>query len=536
MKNMFLVKKSISIFALTIFAILCIIFLVALISAFIPTFHLQSNMLENNAHSKTEGLWNTTIFTLKQALLSTLLALIIGISAAFFTARRKFFGKKFLLSMSAIPMCMPTLLVALGFVMFLGIQGSANRFLMKVCNLPEPPLTFLYSFWGIIIAHGFYNFPIIMKTCHNAWASIPAKEYDAALLLGAKPSRIFRTVTLFHLIPSIVSSAILVFIFCFFSFVIVLLFGGVGTSVLEVEIYQTARTTLNFAKASKLAIIETGIAAISILIYSYIENKNNKTFGIAFDNERIPQKKLNKTETIIFILFLILIFFFFIAPFFSILFAAFTKKGFTLANFQKLFLRKSFWNAFFNTIITGLSTATLSVISAVFLACITSKKKSTLLKTLSLLPMAVSSVVLGMGMTFLVHKGNPFILILAQASIFWPFAYKQISASMEQIPQNILDASSCLSINKLDIDFMIRIPMCFKSILSAFSFCFAMSAGDATLPLMLAIPKFETLALHTYKLAGSYRFQEACACGVILAIITVPLFIFTNTEKRGKTK
>ncbi len=536
MKNRLLVKKSISIFALVIFVALCIIFLSTLVSAFIPTFHSESSLTGNNAHSKIEGLWNTTIFTLKQAFFSTLLALIIGISAAFFTARRKFFGKKFLLSMSAIPMCMPALLVALGFVMFFGMQGSANRFLMKVCNLPEPPFTFLYSFWGIIIAHGFYNFPIIMKTCHNAWSSIPAKEYDSAMLLGASPFKIFRTVTLFHLLPAIFSSAILVFIFCFFSFVIVLLFGGVGTSVLEVEIYQAARTTLNFAKASRLALIETGIASVTIFFYAIIEKKSKEISGIAFDNEKIPQKKICGTEKIFFILFCLLIFVFFVAPFFSILISAFTKNGLTLINFQKLFLRKSFWNAFFNTLIIGFSSATISVTAAIFLSCITSNKKSTLIKTLSLFPMAVSSVVIGMGMTFLVHKGNPLVLILAQSSIFWPFAYKQVSSSMEQIPQNILDAGSCLSVNQLDIDFRIRIPMCYKSIFSAFSFSFAMSAGDATLPLMLAIPKFETLALHTYKLAGSYRFQEACACGVILAIIAVPLFIFTNTEKRGKAK
>ena len=61
-----------------------------------------------------------------------------------------------------------------------------------------------------------------------------------------------------------------------------MLFGGVGTSVLEVEIYQAARTTLNFTKASKLALIETGIASVTIFFYAIIEKKSKENFEKIF--------------------------------------------------------------------------------------------------------------------------------------------------------------------------------------------------------------------------------------------------------------
>ena len=54
--------------------------------------------------------------TLVLALLSSLLALVIGIPAAFFTATRRFPGRRLLLSLSAVPLCVPPLLVALGYV------------------------------------------------------------------------------------------------------------------------------------------------------------------------------------------------------------------------------------------------------------------------------------------------------------------------------------------------------------------------------------------------------------------------------------
>ena len=76
----------------------------------------------------------------------------------------------------------------------------------------------------IIIIHGFYNFPIVMRICSDSWQQLPVDEKNAATMLGANSFRIFRTVTFFQLLPAISSSAIMAFLYSFFSFIIVLLF------------------------------------------------------------------------------------------------------------------------------------------------------------------------------------------------------------------------------------------------------------------------------------------------------------------------
>ena len=88
--------------------------------------------------------------TLVLALLSTLLALVIGIPAAFFTATRTFPGRRLLLSLSAVPLCVPPLLVALGYVMFWGMQGVANdvaQALLDWRSRPSPSCTPLWALW-----------------------------------------------------------------------------------------------------------------------------------------------------------------------------------------------------------------------------------------------------------------------------------------------------------------------------------------------------------------------------------------------------
>ena len=253
------------------------------------------------------------LYTLKQGLLSMVVALLIGIPAGFFTATRQFPGKKFILSLSAIPLCVPPLLVALGYVMFFGMQGVLNRWCMALWNLEEPPIEFLYSLWGIVLAQGFYNFPLVMKTCHDAWRQLSVREYNAACLLGASPFRIFRTITVVQLLPAIASSGMVVFLYSFFSFVIVLLFGGVGTTVLEVEIYQAARSSLNFPLAAASALREALIAFGVLLLYGLLERKSRESRGLAWDAETFYPKKIQGfTEKLgaLILAFLVILFFF----------------------------------------------------------------------------------------------------------------------------------------------------------------------------------------------------------------------------------
>ncbi|MFI3257559.1 MAG: iron ABC transporter permease, partial [Spirochaetales bacterium] len=440
-----------------------------------------------------------------------------------FCARRNFFGKNFLLSLSAIPLCMPPLLIALGFVLVFGMQGSVNRFIMQLFRTNEPSLRFLYSFWGIVIAQGFYNFPIVMKSCYDAWKTIPPEQAHAAKLLGASNRRVFFTVTLYQLTPALVSSCILVCLYCFFSFLIVLLFGAIGSTTLEVAIYQAVRSSFDFKQAAILALIETSIALCLVFAWSKSEKAEKKNVGITYGRADNMPTPLQKNERPLFFIFMSIVFLFFLLPIFSVAAQAFSGN-----NFYTLFSRNNFWQAFFNTVQTAFLTATLSVIAAlvvaVFIRTYDPNKKNIGSRVLPLLPMSVSSVVMGFGMTVLVSRGTPLALVFAQAALTWPLAFKQISATMDRIPQENLEAAQLLSSDSLEGIFRVQIPLCRHSIASAFGFCFAVSSADAVLPLVLAIPRYETLALFTYRLAGSYRFGEACAAGTVLLALSSILF------------
>lgn len=504
--------------------------------------------------------------TLTLALLSTLLSLVVGIPLSFFTATRSFPGRRFLLSLSAIPLCLPPLLVALGYVMFWGMQGVVNRLMMSFGGGSIATSSFLYSPLGIVLAQGFYNFPLVMKTCADAWSQLPKNQHDAALLLGASPWRVFRTITLVQLLPAIATSAMVVFLYCFFSFVIVLVFGGVGTTVLEVEIYQAARSSLNFPLVAALALVETALALAVVALYSLVEGRGRENKGLAWDSAGLGRKKVNGWREALFLgLLLVLVLLFFLLPLVQLVLSAFSVRytgvasffaveRFSFHYFQNLFSRASFYLALKNTLLTATLSSLLAVAGALFYSLLlrewsrwragkqTGGGTSLFLgRVLPLLPMAVSSVVLAIGASSLTIKvlpglrGSPWMLVLLQAALYWPFAFRQISGALDKVPSSLDDAALMLAEFPLDRVFRVYLPLCRKNILAALGFCFALGCGDTTLPLVLAIPRFETLALYTYNLAGSYRFNEACCSGLVLAALTMPIFFVSgrNLPRKG---
>lgn len=529
-------------------AVVLLSFLIPLFAAFFPNI-FSKNFTSFNLENKIEysRLLKITFFTLKIAFGSTFVAIFIGFPAAFFCSKRNFLFKKFLLGLSAVPLCIPILIASLGFVSVFGMSGILNN-IIKSFGFSK--IRLLYSEFGIMIAQGFYNFPLVMSITTRFWSSLSEETENAARLLGTGEFRVFYKITFPKLLPCLASSVIPVFLFCFFSFMMVLLFSVPGTSTLEVELYQTVKTSLDYNMASKLAITETFTAVLLVVLYSLLMGsgktgvevftKKKLPYISSADYESVPVKIL---ECFLFILLIILILLFFIFPLGGIVVSGFTarvsgKDVFSFNQYKTLFKSPGFWEALLTTLKISFFTGFLCTLVSTVYSLLINKKNSSLekkfLEVLALLPMAVSSVVLGFGLTILFKKGNALSLVLVQTALFWPLAFRQISTAVEKIPSDVINASELLTSNYLETSFRVILPWIKESLFASFGFCFAFSAGDTTLPLILSVPKFQTLSLYTYRLSGSYRFNTACASGTILALLCFVVFMIS--EKAGEKK
>lgn len=547
------IRFTAAVFSALLLVALLLAFLVPSVAAVIPAFTSGSGISAESDRALTSvRVLYALRFTVVEALLSSIVAVIIGLPAAFLVSRRKFPFRRFLLSLSGVPLCIPPVIIALAFVLFYGRQGYLNAFLMSTFNLSQPPVTFLYSLAGVVLAHGFYNFPVILRTVSQVWERLPEAEEQAALLLGASRLRVFKTITLPRLSGSIMASAALVFLYCFFSFIIVLLFGGVGGTTLEVELYQAARSLLDFRMAGILAFVETVAALGIVFLYAYLQRRLSKgSAALKTGRQRIAVRGFGEGFAIsAYISFLLI---FFIGPLASIVIRSFTSNSggvytrgihFSFDAWTTLFGRNTFAPAFVHTLLVGVCVAVVSTCAALFYALarnyfersVSARYTFLLFRVIPLSPLAVSSVMLGFGWTLLVPRGNIVTLILAQSAIAWPFAWTQIQSSLDRIPLSVHDASALLSPYRLDSPFRVQIPLVWRGILSGAGFVFAISAGDATLPLVLSLNGFENLSLMLYRLVGSYRFSQACACAVVLSALCALVFFIQDSENNDSER
>jgi thiamine transport system permease protein len=467
------------------------------------------------------------------------------VGTAFFTARRSFAGRRLLLAAGIVPLCVPPLIIALGYVSFFGVNGIASTWLKtlsKAAGGNFGGLTFLYTTAGVIIAQGFYNFPLVTRIVNDAWERLPPQNENAARLLGAGEGRIFFTITLPRLSGAIAAACIPVFLFCFFSFMIVLLFSPPGNSTLEVELYHSVRTTLDIGSGVILALIETATAMGIVFAYSYVIRKNQiGVEGLSFTRavrsrvagQMFETRWARVVEIAGFVILAVLTLLFFVGPGLAVLISSFTIKQnnaevFGLGLFKGLFGSATFWKAFLNSLIIGLCTSAFCCfISFVYSVVIRMKGKQqkVLFQMIPVLPMAVSSVVTGWLLSLVFGGGNAAVLVLCQTLLFWQIGYKQIQNGMNQLTSDTQNAAFILSRGRLDCAMRFYLPSCRKVIFTAFCYCFAVSIGDASLPLVLAIPNFSTLALYTYRLAGAFRFNQACACAVVMIVMAMLPFM-----------
>lgn len=509
-------------------------FLFPLFASFTPLFFKSVSVLKNEGTSNS-SLISIFIFTLTHSFFSSLLAILVGLFLAFFCANRRFACRKILLSLSSIPLTVPAIIIAISYILFFGNNGLLTKIVNKIIGFRVN--SFLYSMFGIVIAQGFYNFPVAMRLITESWQKVPQNEKDCATLLGATPWFIFKTITLPHILPSVLCSFLLIFLFCFFSFVIILLFGGVGSSTIEVEIYKCVSYLFDEKMGAKLCALEFIFGILILNIYSYFKTKteieaNNKT-------EPDIKKIRDKREKTFFILLIILITFFLLLPitsiflysFYSIQYEYSSIHSLTLKAWHNVILSSSFYKAFFNTFYVAVFTVLVSNFATLFFSYIRFFYiHSSYLDILTFLPLATSSIMLGFGWNIL-HCGNITVLILTQSSLLWFFAYSQFQLSMAKIPKNIVEASLLLSKSKKLTFFKVVLPLSYKGLFSGMAFVFAMSASDASLPLVLGIEKFNTLALELFNYAASYRFSESAVLAIILLTISSCCFIIKDCSK-----
>jgi putative spermidine/putrescine transport system permease protein len=187
------------------------------------------------------GFYASLGLTLYIAFTATTLSIGVAVAVAM-VLRNRFGGSRVATFFFQLPLPVPHLVAAAGIVMLVTQSGIFARVLYAVGALEQPSefpvLVFDRGYIAAILVFMWKEIPFIGLVVLAVLKSIGVEYEEAAQTLGANAWQRFRYILLPLIMPSIISTSIIVFAFLFGSFEVPLLLGQRYPNTLSVTAYR----------------------------------------------------------------------------------------------------------------------------------------------------------------------------------------------------------------------------------------------------------------------------------------------------------
>lgn len=217
------------------------------------------------------------IFSLKISLVSSILAVIIGILLAYIMSKNRFSKVRYMIL--NIPLVVPHIIVVLlVFIIFsqTGIISRVFYFFNIIKDSSEfIPMVSDKNGIGIILVYLWKGIPYITLMVYNILKNINDNLQQVSINLGASKLQTFRYIVLPLAMPAIISSFIIIFAFSFGSFEVPFLIGASTPKALPVQAYLSYASSDLMQRPISMCInvLLSGVSFILLIIYDRFFNK-----------------------------------------------------------------------------------------------------------------------------------------------------------------------------------------------------------------------------------------------------------------------
>src|SRR5712672_2475928 len=404
----------------------------------------------------------------------------------------------------------------------------------------------IYTLPGLIFVISCYTFPYVFVLVANALDRIPGDLEDASSVLGGRTWFTARRITIPLTMPALLAGALIAFLQAmtlFGSPAILALPAGFHTMTTKIwSLFQFPPKPELAAAASLPLLVVTIVllraqsAVLGRRGYAVVGGRGGEPRPVGLGPLRWPALGL----CLIVLLNPVFL------PYLALLNAAFSPNATTLVTPSTMTLHNivfvftelsSAQLAVKNTVILGVSTATIGTILALVIAYVTTRRMIAghrVLGFLATAPVAVPGIVLGVGL-FLSYTRPPFvlygtlwILLIAFLTINLPSAYQQLQAAFATIHPELEDASRILGATRLQSLRQITAPLLRTGVIATWCFIFIGVMRELSAAIVLFTSQTKVLSVLIYDLNESGDLAAISVLGIAMLVITFAVVLAVN--------
>lgn len=473
---------------------------------------------------------------------SAVVSLVIGTGLAYLNVRTDVPFKALFFAASIIPLVIPGILYTIAWIL-LGSPdiGLINHYLEPIFGRA---VIDVFNVWGMIWVEGLQLSPIVFLLMVASFRSMDPSLEESALMSGASRWAVFFKITVPLARPAIVAAVLIMVVRSLESFEVPALLGlQNGIYVFTSRIYFVLRDyPPDLSAAGALAVGLLVIAIIGVVISNFAgrASKNYQTVtGKGFRPRPIQLGKWRPVAGVLIIGYFLLTV---IAPLLVLLYTSLLKfyappskdtwSNITLNNYKQLAHTSDAVTALKNSLILGLSSATLVMAFMAVAAWIVVRSKipgRKVLDGLAFMPLVVPGLVMGLALSFVYLRspipiyGTLFILLISYCTRYLPYGMRYSVTSMQQISNELEESALVNGASWWQTFRRVLLPLLMPGLIAGWIYILVVSFRELSSSILLYSPGNEVLSILIFEQFENGQFTVLAALGVVMVLTLVLL-------------
>ncbi|HEY4022251.1 MAG TPA: iron ABC transporter permease [Pseudonocardiaceae bacterium] len=472
------------------------------------------------------------------AVATALLAVAIGFGLAWLVTRTNTPAKGFARVAALVPLIIPGILNTVAWALLFSPQTGPLNGVLRSAHLP---VFDIFSLLGMIFVQTTHMTPVAYLMGVAAFTSMDSSLEEAALSSGARPLRVLRTITLRLIRPAILSAGLLMFVQTISTFEVPQLLGVPNhVFVFVSRMYEAIQSfPADYGTVAVIGVFVLVLAAIGLIVSQRL-TRRSPTQTVTGKGFRPRVTDLGRWRWLGFAAFVLFFLITVILPLAMLLWSSLLPtytppsmqalRTVSLHNYATLFSSPTLLDAVRNTAITALSAGVIVTVLTAVVAYLTVKTRIRgrfLLDGLATVPIAVPSIVLGVGVLYwyLVAPlpfhlyGTLTILVIAFVTIGLPYGMRYLGPGIAQISDELEEAATASGASWLRSFRRIYLPLLMPSLLAAFLYTTIVAFREISAAIFLYSQNTDVMSVEIYNLWSSGDYPVVAALGILMVAL-----------------